>query len=42
MALAYRGLCEVWNHDFERAGETLRGALAVADEAASDGAALGS
>ena len=32
MALAYRGLCEVWNHDFETADETLRGALAVAGD----------
>ena len=32
MALAYRGYCEAWNHDFEAADETLRSALALAGE----------
>ncbi|KKK91994.1 hypothetical protein LCGC14_2707370, partial [marine sediment metagenome] len=36
MALAYRGMSEAWNHDFEAAEETLRSALAVGDEGFDD------
>ncbi len=32
MALAQRGLCEAWNHDFETAEDTLQAALAVAGD----------
>ncbi|MEE8346460.1 MAG: tetratricopeptide repeat protein, partial [Dehalococcoidia bacterium] len=36
MALSYRGMAEVYNHDFETAVETLRSALAVGDEGFDD------
>jgi tetratricopeptide (TPR) repeat protein len=36
MALAYHGMAEVYNHDFEAAVEVLRSALAVGDEGFDD------